>query len=79
MSSECCTTSCWCAPCRWIVSCLPCCKKKTPSQQTVYSVSVAAIGTPTVQPEPTPTHHRERTWKLSDGRMTYDHKETGIG
>lgn len=76
MCSDCCKTSCWCAPCRWMSSCFTCCKKKPvrTAQYAVNQVSIAVLGTPTtIQPQAPPSHHRERTWKLSSGRMTYDH------
>lgn len=76
MTSECCSKSCWCAPCRWIVSCFPCCKpkpKQTSRQYAVNNVSIAILVSPTLKP--VPAHHRERTWKLSDGKMTYEAKD----
>lgn len=80
MNCECCVRVC-CAPFRWIASCLPCCnpnRTDRPLQYSVTKVSVAVLGTPTIQSQPTPaTHHRERTWKLSNGKMSYDVRQAG--
>ena len=64
--TTCYETSCWCAPIRWIYKC---CSSPPPSPtlQPITQVAVVAIGN-----QPQPTHHRERTWKFSNGRMSYE-------
>ncbi len=57
-----CCRSCFCAPFRWIARC--CCRKSDNQSVKVTQVAVTAIQAT--------GHHRERTWKLSQGRMTYD-------
>lgn len=66
MTSGCYQTSCWCAPFRWISRC--CYTPQSPTLQPITQVAVHAIANQNTHP----THHRERTWKLSNGRMTYD-------
>ena len=64
MCGECYIKSCLCAPLRWIC----CYKPKSPKQTSVVAqVAIPVITTHTVQ-----SHHRERTWKLSNGRMSYE-------
>ncbi len=78
MSAGCYKTSCWCAPIRCLSSCFTCCRKKKnqrPSQYVVNTVSVAVLGTSSQTHSPA-THHRERTWKLSNGRMSYEKDQT---
>lgn len=65
MTTGCYQTSCFCAPFRWISRC--CYTPPSPTLQPATQVAVNAIGD-----HSHPTHHRERTWKLSNGRMTYD-------
>jgi len=72
--------SCWCAPFRWISSC--CSKDEVKPTMPVihtpqYLINQAAMAALTSTPSLTsqiPGHHRERTWKLSNGRMSYDQK-----
>jgi hypothetical protein len=57
-------------------SCFTCCKKKSPEKSTqlvVNSVSIAVMGTHIAHSEP--THHRERTWQMKNGKMTYEKKD----
>jgi len=63
--TTCCATSCWCAPFRWIAS-ICCSPPSSPTLEPITHVAVNAIG------QNHPVHHRERTWQLSNGRMTYD-------
>lgn len=65
MASSCCS-SCWCAPFRWLTKC--CCKKQEEQNIAITQVVVSSIQ----GANPKPSHHRERTWKLSNGKMTYD-------
>lgn len=64
-------SSCWCSPFRCLSSCFSC-KKKEPERQEQYvvnRVSIAVMGTHISHTQP--THHRERTWKYSNGKMSY--------
>ena len=72
MTNECYAASCWCAPIRWM-----CCYKPTSPTHTsvVAQVAVPAMATQLVQPQ---GHHRQRTWKLSKGKMSYDVSEATL-
>lgn len=80
MTSECSIKSFFCAPCRWITTCCSQCRKTTvnaDTQEATSQISIAVLGKTEIQIPMTPTHHRERTWKLSNGRMGYEQKEIG--
>jgi hypothetical protein len=67
MTNECYATSCWCAPFRWLCCSIP---KKRPQISVTTAVALPAMQTQVVQPQ-TATSPRERTWKLSHGRLNY--------
>jgi hypothetical protein len=59
-----CLGECICAPFVYISTC---CNKPKEKEYNVTQVAVSSIN-PT---EAKPTHHRERTWTLENGKMRY--------